>query len=104
MKVGDRVKQKINYGGEGGSLLPAQEGTVVYVHPEGRFYTLEFTFPSPWGVRKIREAYPLPPDPARLAPAKDPLRHESGSHYKWDARAAMGRYLESDRRKSEKNP
>lgn len=100
MKVGDRVKQKISYGGEGGGLLPAEEGIVVYVHPEGRFYTLEFTFPSPWGVRKIREAYPLPPDPDRLAPAKDPLRHESGTHYKWAAREAMGRYLESDRRKN----
>lgn len=64
VKVGDRVKRRINYGMEGGTMLPAEEGTVVYVHPEGRFYTVEFTFPGrePGEVRKFREAYILRED------------------------------------------
>ena len=57
VKLGDRVRARINYGMEGGGLLPAEEGTVVYVHPEGRFYTVEFTFPK----GKFREAYLLQP-------------------------------------------
>ena len=92
IKLGDRIRAKINYG-DGGSLLPAEEGTVVYIHPEGRFYTLEFAFDGPYGVRKFREAYLLPPDPARLAPKPRPL--QAGAHYKWDAKRALGKYLES---------
>ena len=58
VKVGDRVRRKIEYGMEGGTLLPAEDGVVVYVHPEGRFYTVEFTFPGKDGkVTKIRESY-----------------------------------------------
>lgn len=56
-KVGDRVRRRIEYGMNGGPLLPPETGTVVYVHPEGRFYTVEFTFTGPWGVRRIRESY-----------------------------------------------
>lgn len=59
IKVGDRVRRHIEYGMEGGGLLPMEEGVVVYVHPEGRFYTVEFTFPGkwPWERRRFREAY-----------------------------------------------
>ena len=59
INVGDRVRRHIEYGMEGGSMLPAEEGVVVYVHPEGRFYTVEFSFPGkePWERWKIREAY-----------------------------------------------
>lgn len=60
IKVGDRVRRHIEYGMEGGGLLPEEEGVVVYVHPEGRFYTVEFTFPGqwyPWEVRRFRESY-----------------------------------------------
>lgn len=59
IKVGDRVRRHIEYGMEGGGLLPTEEGVVVYVHPEGRFYTVEFTFPGkePGEVRRFREAY-----------------------------------------------
>lgn len=60
IKVGDRVRRHIEYGMEGGGLLPMEEGVVVYVHPEGRFYTVEFTFPGKdGGVRKFRESYPM---------------------------------------------
>ena len=93
VSVGDRVMRKIYYG-DGGGLLPAEEGTVVYVHPEGRFYTVEFTFPGAWGVRKFREAYLLPPGPERLAPPK-PRYDQGGAHYKWDARHVIGKYLET---------
>lgn len=56
-KIGDTVKRRIAYGMNGGTMLPPETGTVVYIHPEGRFYTVEFTFPSRWGVRKFRESY-----------------------------------------------
>lgn len=64
-KVGDKVRRKIEFGPEGGGLLPEIEGTVVYVHPLGRFFTLEFEFPGrdPWhGPRRIRESYIIPRD------------------------------------------
>ena len=60
MKLGDKVKKQIYTGPEGGSLLPAEEGTVVYIHPEGRLYTLEFTFERHGHVGTVRESFPLP--------------------------------------------
>ena len=58
IKVGDRVRRRVEYGMEGGTLLPAEEGTVVYVHPQGRFYTVEFTFTARDGrVERFRESY-----------------------------------------------
>ena len=58
IKVGDRIKRHIEYGMEGGTLLPAEEGTVIYVHPKGRFYTVEYTFPGRDGrVQRFRESY-----------------------------------------------
>ena len=64
VKVGDRVKRRINSGMEGGRMLPEEWGTVVYVHPEGRFYTVEFEFPGrePGKPRRFREAYILRED------------------------------------------
>ena len=64
LKVGDRVRCKVHYGMEGGGRLPAEEGTVVYVHPQGRFYTVEFIFPQKDGrVERFRESYwPRPGD------------------------------------------
>lgn len=58
MKIGDKVKRKIHYGCEGGSMLPAESGTVVYVHPKGLYYTVEFEFEGRHGMEKIRESYP----------------------------------------------
>lgn len=73
VKVGDRVKRRIEYGMEGGTMLPAEWGTVVYVHPEGRFYTVEFTFPYDGEVRKFRESYHMdPPRPSESLPAGKP--------------------------------
>ena len=57
-KIGDRVRRRIEYGMSGGTLLPRETGTVVYVHPEGRFYRVEYTFEGRDGrVRKFRESY-----------------------------------------------
>ena len=92
VSVGDRVMRKIYYG-DGGGLLPAEEGTVVYVHPEGRFYTVEFTFPGAWGVRKFREAYLLPPDPARVLTERP--AHEIHKGWRNNQTGALGRYLET---------
>ena len=82
VKVGDRVKVRIEYGMEGGTLLPAQEGTVVYVHPEGRLYTVEFEFPgeAPGKVRRFRESYLLPPPEDKVA-ERVPYGMRSASHY-----------------------
>ena len=59
MKIGDKVKRKINYGAEGGSLLPEEEGTVVYIHPARLYCTVEFTFEGRNGPQILRESYPL---------------------------------------------
>ena len=62
-KVGDTVRRRIEYGMNGGTLLPPERGTVVYVHPEGRFYTVEFIFTGRGGrVRKFRESYIADPE------------------------------------------
>ncbi len=55
LQVGDSVKARIYYGMSGGSTLPPEEGTVVYVHPERRYFTLEFRFRD----GAFRESYPL---------------------------------------------
>lgn len=59
MKVGDKVKRKIYYGAEGGSMLPPMEGRVVYVHPGRLYYTVEFVFEGRSGPQTLRESYPL---------------------------------------------
>ena len=90
VKVGDRVKRHVYYGMEGGTMLPAEEGTVVYVHPEGRFFTLEFTFTGPYGTRKFRESYHLPPPEGSPAPVSRPR----GS-VDQDGGKAAGRFAEN---------
>ena len=93
VKVGDRVKRHVYYGMEGGTMLPAEEGTVVYVHPEGRFFTLEFTFTGPYGTRKFRESYPMhssaEPDSRLAAPVSRP-RGAVGQ----DGKGSKGKFTE----------
>ena len=88
MKLGDQVKKQIYTGPEGGSLLPAETGTVVYIHPEGRFYTLEFTFERHGHVGTVRESFPLspgeapPPPPAtRAGGSVAQIRRHGPGHY-----------------------
>ena len=94
IKLGDRIRARISYGMEGGGTLPTEEGTVVYIHPEGRFFTLEFTFPNRYGgVQKFREAYIMDPPPERIAPPPGALPFSHGRHHNMEARASLGRYL-----------
>lgn len=34
-----------------------RQGKVVYIHPAGRWYTVEFAMPYPGGVRSYRECF-----------------------------------------------
>ena len=88
MQVGDRIKARITYGMEGGTLLPSEEGTVVYIHPEGRFYTLQFTFPR----GSFRESYWTCPPEKKLSerPAQQIMK---GWHN--NQNGALGKYLET---------
>lgn len=52
-KVGDTVKERIQNGGVMYRDNNPTEGSVVYVHPLGRFYTVEFDF----GGTNVRESY-----------------------------------------------
>lgn len=55
VKLGDKLWGRVEYGMSGGSMLPMELGTVVYVHPEGRFFTLEFRFEK----GAFRQSYPI---------------------------------------------
>ena len=55
MKLGDKITKPVSWleiekhGRRGGGNMRKHEnavGTVVYIHPRGRFYTLEFKFPG----------------------------------------------------------
>ena len=53
MKIGKRSTEVLCFGDECGRTYT---GTVVYVHPEGRYYTVEFIF----GRRRFRESFLSP--------------------------------------------
>ena len=89
IKLGDRMKARINYGMEGGGLLPMEEGTVVYIHPEGRFYTLRFDFPK----GSFRESFWLAPPPELLLTERPAAEIAKGRHSKQNG--APGRWLET---------
>ena len=55
LKLGDILTAKVHFWMEGGLMIPPQKGTVVYIHPDGRFFTLRFDFPK----GSFRESYPL---------------------------------------------
>ena len=57
VKVGDKVERRVSYG-KGFTETPPQPGTVVYVHPEGRWYTVEFVVWRRGERRAFRESYP----------------------------------------------
>ena len=58
MKLGDKVTEKAGYNPYGISGAPDRlmTGRVVYIHPRGRFYTVEFACEN--GV-KFRESFKL---------------------------------------------
>lgn len=53
MEAGDKVTEELFFGDEHGRTYT---GTVVWIHPEGRFYVVEFAF----GLRKFRESFYFP--------------------------------------------
>ncbi|MBR2943383.1 MAG: hypothetical protein IKB82_08295 [Clostridia bacterium] len=55
VQIGDRVRRKpITFGAKGDcDELRSMTGTVVYVHPKGRYHTVEFKF----GEQAIRESF-----------------------------------------------
>lgn len=59
MKVGDMVKRRPltfhEYGESGDGKAPgkAMTGRVVYIHPQGRYHTVEFELPG----GKVRESF-----------------------------------------------
>lgn len=60
MKVGDIVWKKPEFGmAKGQQSVPVQEGRVVYIHPQRRFYSVEFAFTRGGVTRTFRQAYPL---------------------------------------------
>jgi hypothetical protein len=63
MNVGDQVKVRLDYGMQGSINNPVETGRVIYIHPEGRYYTAEFRFEK----GTFRESFPIQ-DPARIAP------------------------------------
>lgn len=44
IRLCDWITAQVNYGMEGGLRLPPERGRVIYIHPEGRFFTAEFFF------------------------------------------------------------
>lgn len=59
MMIGDEVYKKIEFGMAGGQNVPPLPGRIVYIHPDRRFYSVEFIFPWNGGERRFRESYPL---------------------------------------------
>ena len=56
MKLGDQITARPLFGGATGeSVGKPQKGVVVYIHPQKRFYTLEFK--SPVTGERFRESY-----------------------------------------------
>lgn len=61
IRVGDKVSCRMSYRMSNeedrrqGNADKPMTGTVVWVHPKGRFYTVEFSFP----LGNIRECYPF---------------------------------------------
>lgn len=84
MIVSDQVRQRPSFGDSKycpqqsmPDLLPCD---VVYIHPQRRYYTVEFTFPQ---GRKFRESYCFPGRGNAWEPiVKDVQRNESNQHHK----------------------
>lgn len=53
MKVGDKIGHlKPTYGEGPRQDLPAYPGRIVYIHPQRRFYTVEFELPKNYHFRE----------------------------------------------------
>lgn len=80
IRLGDRIKARVNYGPEGGTMLPPETGTVVYIHPLGRFYTLRFDF----AMGSFRESFPIRNRIEAPMPGAEPgLSNLAGPRARW---------------------
>lgn len=64
MEIGDKVRELITRSNAAASVSGSDQrytGTVIYIHPQGRFYTAEFEL----AMGKVRESY-------RFAPQETP--------------------------------
>lgn len=57
IQIGDKLRRRPSI--EGGCFLGEQPCRVVYVHPEKRYYTVEFNFELGERSGSFREAYPM---------------------------------------------
>ena len=55
MKVGDKVTKIISRATLHGEKEKEATGTVIYIHPKGRFYRVRFDF----GAKSFVEAFPM---------------------------------------------
>ena len=60
MIIGDYVVERPTAGDH---RSPPQRGKVVYIHPEGRFYTVEFTYERFGRRGSFRESFLAKPEP-----------------------------------------
>lgn len=52
-KVGDKINKSVCFGKNETIITPRFDGEIIYIHPLGRFYTVEFRF----GDMSFRESY-----------------------------------------------
>lgn len=57
-KVGDKIKEIYHSHGVVNAEIVPIKGEVIYVHPKGRFYSVQFDF----GGRKVVESYTVRSD------------------------------------------
>ena len=60
-------------------MLPPETGTVVYIHPKGRFYTLRFDFDT----GSFRESFPIRGRLPGMAGDEPRCSNVSGPGAKW---------------------
>lgn len=61
MKLGDKVTERVGYNPFGLSVVQdvLMTGEVVYIHPQGRYYTAEFTCEN---GKRFRESFQMEGD------------------------------------------
>lgn len=83
MKRGDTVREQINVFAPSGISFPKRltqksAGTVVYIHPKGRFYTVRFDFP----LGAIHESYYFPERDGDSSASRYTYEVRGGRHQK----------------------
>ncbi len=73
IRVGDRLRLRPSV--EGGCFLGEQPCRVVYVHPDKRYYTVEFNFELGERSGSFREAYFM--ERSRAETPREPERNRS---------------------------